>query len=350
MPTTILAENYRLTVEGPGGTSTAVKGDAVGVQKDGLNFPVIGGDPVVDDDLAIDTSSELPEVEFGEVVVNAKRQRIYFEEPFADPILVVTRVGTGMPRPYDNAIRVDSVDSAGFDIRLRESSHPKRLHRSETIRYLAIERGLHQLPGGARIEADQVDIGTWARSTDVRFGGSFSNTPVVLTTLVEDIEIGAMAMRSGEVSTLGFDVILDARKSRRSRPAYQTLNYIAWEPSVVDANEMSIIAAYTCDAVAGDASRIELETTFSESPLLMTTTPRKRGKSRLAAELCLDLTEPRDQTAVDMQEVLVGQVAIGEPLRVDGEALCLKVGSFGDRGGERTSDGKVKAGRFSSSP
>lgn len=115
-----------------------------------------------------------------------------FRQTYATPPIVValpTKDG-----PNASALRINNVSTAGFQLAQVEPFSEDGPHTSMTVRYVAVERGSHQLPDGTRIEAGLLSSKRASGNEDfVQFNGkgstlwgnhafstNFADQPVVL--------------------------------------------------------------------------------------------------------------------------------------------------------------------------
>ncbi len=175
-----------------------------------------------------------PAIEIGEVQINQEWQRIEFQRELKDPIVVVKALSS-----YDNepaVVRVDAIDSKGFSIRVQEWDYLNGAHDLETVSYLAMERGRHQLANGAWVEADSLVTGTTQAFQRHLFSASFDVAPVIFATVASVNESDAVTARLHAIDADGFDVGLREQEANAQQHLPERVDFIAWEASsgVVD--------------------------------------------------------------------------------------------------------------------
>jgi len=174
-------------------------------------------------------SAPQPAIEVGEVKLNQQRQRVNFKQPFADPIVVAKSLSANDSAPA--MARIDQVDATGFSVRVQEWDYLDDRHGTETLGYIVMERGLHQLRDGTMIEADEFQFTSDENNSEHYFASAFTQEPVVITAVTTVNEPDAVTTRIGNIDTFGFSLSLQEQKSSKQRHTAETVSFIAWEPS-----------------------------------------------------------------------------------------------------------------------
>ena len=159
-------------------------------------------------------------LEAGEVEINHEWTRVTFGRRFVDPVVVAKPLSSNGGQPA--TVRVDGVDAEGFWLRMQEWDYLDGSHVRETAGYLVVERGRHQLPDGAWVEAGLLDT---AGSTDflaVDFEAPFAGLPVVLSGVMTHNGPSAVVTRVADVDGLGFRVRLQEQESNAPKHASET--------------------------------------------------------------------------------------------------------------------------------
>jgi len=166
---------------------------------------------------------------------------------------------------------IDDVDSSGFSIRLREWDYQDDFHAIETVYYVVVERGRHQLPDGAWIDADRVDIAKINRFGSTTFSEPFIMAPVVLTTVSAYAGLNAVTTRVRKVGLDGFEAKLQTQevdKKLLTRVA-GTIAYIAWEPSSVELNGFQVEVDRMVEGVNHAPTTIDYAVPSELPPILL---------------------------------------------------------------------------------
>lgn len=241
-----------LTVTGPGGSDTITKTKEV---------QVVG--PTVP-------------VEVGEIALDHNLIRVGLEQTFSDPIVVAKAISGNDREPV--VVRIESVDSDGFWVRLQEWDYLDGIHGEETISYIVVERGSHQLPDGAWIEAGSTEIGARPAFATVTLSAPFANAPVVLAAVTSINEVDAVTTRLRNIDQYAFQVGLQEQESNSKRHAPETVAYIAWERSSGELDSMRFEVGSTGDEVTDSVHAILYSTSFDLPPVFVADMQSADGK------------------------------------------------------------------------
>ena len=231
-----------LTVSGPGGANTLTRNAYI--QVDGPELPM----------------------EIGELTVNDQWQRVDFQTPFADPIVVATPIGNEDGAPA--VVRVHGVDSLGFWIRVQEWDYLDGRHGYETVSYMAMERGRHQLPDGAWVEAGRLPKGNIAM-TAAAFTQPFAEVPVVFATVTSIKEADAVVARLHAISVTGFQFRMQEQQANKQKHLPESIDYIAWEPSFGVVNGLRYEVGTISGGVSSKIKTVVYQAAFTQSPLFL---------------------------------------------------------------------------------
>jgi PKD repeat protein len=229
-----------LTVTGPGGSDTITKIDEV---------QVLG--------------AELP-IEVGEIALDHNLTRVNFQESFSDPIVVAKPISGNDQDPA--VVRIEGVDSDGFWVRIQEWDYLNGVHAEEALSYIVVERGRHQLPNGAWIEAGSTEIGARPSFLTVTLTAPFGSAPVVLAAVTSINGANAVATRLRNVDQYQFQLGLQEQESNRSKHPPETVAYIAWEHSSGELNGRRFEVGATADEVTDRVHTIFYSTPFGLPP------------------------------------------------------------------------------------
>jgi hypothetical protein len=96
---------------------------------------------------------------------------------------------------------------------------------SETINWLAVEAGVHQLADGRLVEAGTVVADP--TSGTVAFAAKFTGTPVVLTSVMSRFKPEAVDSNPTAVTATGAEIRLESEKARAGKAGKELVGYIA---------------------------------------------------------------------------------------------------------------------------
>ena len=137
---------------------------------------------------------------------NVERE-VVFDRPLDNPVIQLTGTNTG---GNQYTFRITEVTENGFRFIVDEWDYLDGPHgATETINWVAIEAGVHELPDGRVIAAGYEDASSTAVNVD--FADAFDSPPVVVTTALAEADINAEAVDSDpfNITANGFDLILE---------------------------------------------------------------------------------------------------------------------------------------------
>lgn len=212
------------------------------------------------------TPEEHATLEVGEVVVDHQWQWVEFAHPFVEPIVVANP-----PSANDAAaavVRISGVKSTGFWIQIQKWDYLKASHGFETVSYLAMEEGTHELPGGERIEAGHFIQGGRALSS-IGFAESFSAVPAVLASVTTVNDVKAVTPRVHKVGLTGFQLRLDEQELITTGHGAETINYIAWQPSEGIFQGLKFAVRRSGNTVTENVSKLSFGSGWNQAPAFL---------------------------------------------------------------------------------
>jgi hypothetical protein len=217
--------------------------------------------------ITVQAGSKTPNIniEAGEVSVSSSWVRVSFESAFSNPIVV-----TGPPTVNNSepcVVRIRNVTSTGFDIRLTEWNYQDRIHPTEKVNYLVLEKGCTTLPDGTIVEAGSFS-GTTSFKT-VRFTGAFSKSPVILTTISSMNEYDTISGRVKDIGLSSFAYYFREQEKNTNTHAAETVNYIAWEPGKGMVGSLQFEAGTTGQRVTNFWYGRIFQNAFKEVPVIL---------------------------------------------------------------------------------
>ena len=149
---------------------------------------------------------------------------IFFERELTNPVIHLTGTNAGGDQ---YTLRVVEVRDDGFKFVVDEWEYLDGPHPAvETIHWIAIEAGEHQLPDGRLIKAGYTSA---TDSTgDVTFASAFTGSPpVVLTTTASNNDPTAVDSDPLNITANGFDVRLQEEEAQDGIHIAETVGWIA---------------------------------------------------------------------------------------------------------------------------
>jgi Ca2+-binding RTX toxin-like protein len=154
-----------------------------------------------------------------------KPVRVDFGVKITNAVVVLTGTQAG-GEPY--TLRVTDRDENGFWVELSEWEYQdNKRNASETINWVAIEAGVHQLADGRLVEAGTVIADP--KSGTVAFAAKFTNTPVVLTSVMSRFKPEAVDSNPTAVTSAGAEIRLESEKARAGKAGKELVGYIAFQ-------------------------------------------------------------------------------------------------------------------------
>ncbi len=189
------------------------------------------GTGTLTDGFEVVASSAPPTLETGQASVNHNWQTVYLTVSFTDPVVVAKPLSYNGNDP--SVVRIRNVTPTSFEICLQEWDYLDGLHAIEQVSWLAMERGHWTLSGGAEVEAGTIDTSYCGTGTfaSVNFSSTFTSVPVIISSVMTVNETDAVVTRNKNVTTAGFEVIMQEQELNAQSHATETISYIAWEPS-----------------------------------------------------------------------------------------------------------------------
>ncbi|MGX9365555.1 fibronectin type III domain-containing protein [Desulfoplanes sp. PS50] len=206
-------------------------------------------------------------METGEIDVDHNWTRIQLSRNFSDPIVIANILGFAGDHP--SVVRVRNVDSSGFEIRVQEWDYLDGVHKSEQIGYLVLERGSHVLADGSTVLADSFTTSETTSLKPVRFGTELSSTPVVATSIVSVADGAAVTGRMDNVTSVGFEYMMQEEENADQIHQTETVMYIAWEESQGTCGDISFEVKNSYNLFGDGFQTQYMDTAFTVPPVLV---------------------------------------------------------------------------------
>ncbi len=206
-------------------------------------------------------------LEVGEILIDHEWQRIDFASEFEDPIVVAKPMSGDESDPA--VIRIDGVDRDGFSIRVQEWDYLDGSHAKETVSYIVMERGAHQLPDGGWVEAGRLETNATNAFVREGFSAPFAEVPVVLAVVTSANEGDAVATRMRNISVTQFDVGMREQEFNKQEHTMEAIDYIAWEPSFGVVSGIRYEVGLMDSGVTQDAKTLVYPSSFAQAPLFL---------------------------------------------------------------------------------
>ena len=209
-----------------------------------------------------------PIMEGGEVDLDSSWLHVDFSGTFSKPVIIARLAGKNNSEPC--VVRIDNVSSTGFDLRLQEYGYLDGIHSIEQVSYLVMEAGHYTMADGTQIEAGTFSTNATSSYDGRVFSRTFSQTPVVITSVSSTNEADTVTARIRKIDGNGFECRLQEQESNTRSHLTESLAYIAWEPSNGSENGLRYEVGRSADTVTHTPTTLNYTTGFSGKPLLYT--------------------------------------------------------------------------------
>ncbi len=242
------AFTVKLTVTGPGGTRSSIRQNLVKV---------------------------FPKLQFGEKWADHNWVRVQLDpaKRFGSPIVVAEPLSEQRSDPA--VVRMDNVNSTGFDLAVQEWDYQDSHHVFERIGYLVMDRGSHLLPNGVRVEANRFTSPGYPSFRSIKFLKPFNTIPVVVLSVASRNGADTVTTRLRNVTRQGFEYRLQEQQSNSYEHTSETLSYVAWEVSTGLLNGIRYEVNRTGTNVTDRLRSIVFKSGFRSAPALLAECPNR---------------------------------------------------------------------------
>ena len=161
-------------------------------------------------------------------------QTILLSRPYVHPVVFAQSASSNGDDPV--AVRVTDVKTDRFTTYLAEPSNLNGLHNAEeSITYMVLEAGRHELVDGNRLEVGTVQTGATVglivanQWETVHFGETFVTAPVVLSQTQTAAGEAFLTTRQTNVTSTGFQVAVQQEEMINMQHPIETIGYLAIE-------------------------------------------------------------------------------------------------------------------------
>jgi lysophospholipase L1-like esterase len=162
----------------------------------------------------------------GEVLVGTQWERVDFGKRFSHPIVVAGPIGFAEIDPA--MVRIRNVNATGCEMAVREWAFQDGVHAREEVGFFVMEQGKYTLKDGTRICAGMVST-NGGGLLHFAFNQQFNTLPLVFTSVITENDAIPVVGRLGEITTSGFNYLLQEEEEGDQIHASETVAYIAWE-------------------------------------------------------------------------------------------------------------------------
>ena len=168
---------------------------------------------------------------------------IQMDREYKNPVVVVGPVSNEGQDPA--VIRVRNVTSTSFELQIDEWDYLDGGHIEETIGYAVVEAGRHRFADGTLLEAGTLPaVGGPSWTTGSLLSG-FTSAPIVLSSVSSAIEPDAVTPPHRNITSSGFDTLLQEQEADDQVHAGEVLSYLAIESGYGDGWDASTFGGVT---------------------------------------------------------------------------------------------------------
>ena len=266
------------------------------------------------------SSLPLPTLEIGEIIVDHNWTRVTFKKTFTDPVVVAQPISLNDGAPA--VIRLRKVDSSGFEIRVQEWDYLDDVHAREKVSFLVLDRGSYALRDGTLVEAGSFETDRVGSFGGVAFHQIFQTAPVVVTAISSVNEADAVTARLRNISKQGFEFCMQEQELNPKEHAKESVNYIAWEPSMGTVDGLPFEVGKTGDILTHDSQSISFSQAYTNAPVFLATIQtgdgmdtanvRWQNKGTSTVEVQIHEEQSKNDETSHTTEIL-GYMAIASP-------------------------------------
>jgi len=217
---------------------------------------------------------EMPEVEplllHGRVSVRQSNSNQWHVLTFAEPFTQTPIVVMGPPSyngSHQSTMRVRNVTTTGFEYQIDEWDYRDGAHTTETISFLAIEPGVHDLNGITMVGGSVTVNHNWQTPS---FSEPFGSTPIVLSQIVTANEASAATVRQRNVNGASFQLKVDEEEGNDRVHSFETVHYVALSIGSGELNGQPIRTGTTGKTVDERWDTVPFGSSFSNPDILAT--------------------------------------------------------------------------------
>ncbi len=206
-------------------------------------------------------------VEVGDLSVTSEWQHVNFETPFVNPAVVAKAATTNNSEPF--TVKIRNLSTTGFDIKIKEWDYLDGNHPAETVSYIAMEKGVHELEQNVQAVAACGNLPELNTFQTVAFTNPFSNTPVALASVVTDNGSNAVTLRLQNITDNNFQIKLQEEEASDGFHAGETYCYIAMSQWSGITNDLIIEAAVTGNTLNQIPATVSFTAGFPYTPFTL---------------------------------------------------------------------------------
>jgi len=192
-------------------------------------------------------------------------QPVTLNNTYNDPVVVASPVSYNGGHPVH--VRLRNVQNDSFEFQLEEWDYLDGSHTTETIHYAVMEAGVHTLPDGTRVEAQNPELSGLYRQ--VSFSQrAFDTVPIVLSQAQTTNGRQAIVTRHQQMTADGLSIVM-IEQERFGAHTAETIGYIAIEPGSGTNGGDPYEVRKTDDSVTDETSTISFDEDIGSAPVFL---------------------------------------------------------------------------------
>ena len=227
----VALDDLTVTTKGADLEITTIHGATFAISNDVEQFDFAGR--VMSFDEVVDSAKEIVG-EYGSFTATDSYQTITLEHDFENPAVIAYIASDNASTFVETRIR--NVDGNSFEIVLQEQAGADGFHADETVNYMVVEAGRHELTNGAVIEAGTIDTDAVYMTrfeggfAEVDFAGDLSGSNTAVFASTNTVNGSHMVTtRVDDVDANGFEIAMAESESRTDGHAVETIAWVAIE-------------------------------------------------------------------------------------------------------------------------
>ncbi|MEM1444953.1 MAG: Ig-like domain-containing protein [Planctomycetota bacterium] len=200
-------------------------------------------------------------------------QTVALSRTYTDPIVVASLGTTNDPDPAE--VRVRNVTPTGFEIQIDEWDYLDGIHGSETVHYVVVESGRHELDTGTTIVAGRA--ASDGSVTSVTYAGGALTDPTVFAQVTTGNLARALTTRLEVSGSAGFDVRIEDEPSFAGGLVVEDVDWIAIERGVGVSLGSRYDVQNTPDSVTDDPYAVAWSSPFDAPPVVIAEAQTRDG-------------------------------------------------------------------------
>ncbi|MEM1097989.1 MAG: cadherin-like domain-containing protein [Planctomycetota bacterium] len=200
-------------------------------------------------------------------------QTVTLGRTYTDPIVVASLGTTNDVEPAE--VRVRNVTSTGFEIQIDEWDYLDGVHGSETVHYVVVESGRHELDTGTTIVAGRT--ASDGSVTGVVYTGGTLTDPAVFAQVATVNGTRALTTRLEVSGSAGFDVRIDDEPSYTGGLVTEAVDWIAIERGAGVSLDTRYDVQSTPNVVTDDPYSVAWSSPFDAPPVVIAESQTRDG-------------------------------------------------------------------------